>query len=214
MTNESKEAQIYWDQFYQTDRLGIEDIPSQFATFVIGEFSKSNAIIDIGCGNGRDSFFFCRHMENVVGVDASRNAVEHCNQKAGHLGLNNVGFHHLDLAGDGCLNFLEGLALDFSGVVAYARFLVHAIDEESEVNLLKMASFVSDRGGAVAFEFRTHRDENQKKETSTHYRRYINPLEFMENARSAGLNLAYFTEGFGFAKYKSDDAHVARLIFN
>ena len=213
MTDLSDETRNYWDQFYQSDRLGIEDIPSQFATFVVGEFPKSSAIIDIGCGNGRDSFFFCRHVKEVVGVDGSRNAIDHCNNKSKHMSVNNVGFHHVDLSTDACMAFLDGLAVDFSGTVAYARFLVHAIDEDSEANLLKMARYVSERGGAVALEFRTHRDENQKKETSTHYRRYINPLEFMENARSAGLNLAYFTEGFGFAKYKSDDAHVARLIF-
>ena len=214
MTDASDESRNYWDQFYQTDRLGIEDIPSQFAAFVVSEFPKSQTIIDIGCGNGRDSFFFCRHVNEVVGLDGSRIAIEHCKRKSDRLSLHNVQFHRVDLSTDACLAFIQGLNIDLSGTVAYARFLVHAIDENSEANLLKMGRHVTEHGGAIALEFRTHRDENQKKETSKHYRRYINPLKFIECARSAGLNLAYFTEGFGFAKYKTDDAHVARFIFN
>ncbi|MEX0373686.1 class I SAM-dependent methyltransferase [Spiribacter roseus] len=214
MSELNEKTKKYWDNFYEKERLGVEDIPSQFAAFVLSEFSGRKTVIDVGCGNGRDSFFFARHVPKVIGIDASKSAIESCHKKREHIGFGNAEFHQVDLSSlDYCLWFFESVSAELENSVVYARFFLHAIDEEAEENFLKLAKFVSERGGAVAAEFRTHRDEQQQKETSAHFRRYINPLEFMENARSAGLSLSYFTEGFGLAKYKSDDAHVARFLF-
>lgn len=208
------EVKKYWDKFYATKLLGIEDIPSQFAAFVLSEFSGVKTIIDIGCGNGRDSFFFSRHVCNVFGIDASQSAIDYCNKKKRYFGFNKPVFCCLDLSKlDSCIDFLDSIQDELQDSVLYARFVLHAIDEGVEKNFLKLASFVSKKGGVIAVEFRTHRDEQQQKETSAHYRRYINPLDFIDRARAAGLNISYYTEGFGLAKYKSDDAHVARCIF-
>lgn len=215
MSTARDEVKKYWDNFYATEQLGIEDIPSQFAAFVLSEFSGKKTIIDIGCGNGRDSFFFSRHISRVIGVDASKRAIDYCNKKRAHLGFDDSEFRCLDLSKlDSCIGFLESISSELQDSVLYARFILHAIDEGVEANFLKLSSIVSEKGGVVAIEFRTHRDAQQQKETSAHYRRYINPLEFMDRARSAGLNLSYYTEGFGLAKYKNDDAHVARFIFH
>lgn len=64
----------------------------------------------------------------------------------------------------------------------------------------------------MAAEFRTIRDAQQAKVTAEHYRRFVNPLVFMANANTAGFATDYFVEGFGYAKYKDDDAHVARCL--
>ena len=53
---------------------------------------------------------------------------------------------------------------------------------------------------------------DQAKETAAHYRRFIDPLNFLTSALARGFELHYFVEGFGYAKYNSDDAHVARVI--
>jgi len=205
----------YWDEFYATKTLGVEDIPSQFATFVMTEFSTRNNFIDIGCGNGRDSFFFAKHANNVIGADASTSALDFCNQKVDHNAIRNITFQPLDLAEQSsCSCFISELPKDLKNTVLYARFLLHAIDEQAESNFLNLCRDAAEQGAAIAIEFRTHRDAQQTKETSAHYRRFINPLEFMDRARSFNLNLTYFTEGFGLAKYKNDDAHVARFVFS
>ena len=68
-------------------------------------------------------------------------------------------------------------------------------------------------GDILALEFRTSRDEFLSKVTESHYRRFINPLAVVAKGNHLGFSCEYFVEGFGYAKYKSDDAHVARIIF-
>jgi len=215
MTVQHKDINQYWDGFYKDKTLGVEDVPSQFAAFVVGEFSQREAIVDIGCGSGRDSFLFARHFSKVLGIDASKIAIDYCMKKKIYSAANNTDFCNADLSD---LDRFMGSAWkkieQLREPVVYARFFIHAIDEKAERNFFKIGGLVSKKKGAVAVEFRTHRDELQQKETSSHFRRYINPLEFMERARAAGLTLAYFTEGFGLAKYKKDDAHVARFVFS
>ena len=56
-----KNSSEYWDQFYERD---INLKPSSFVKFIHTKL-KSNKIvkvIDIGCGNGRDTFFFTKKV--------------------------------------------------------------------------------------------------------------------------------------------------------
>ena len=89
------------------------------------------------------------------------------------------------------------------------------ITEEEEVFLFDVVNeILVGREGCVALEFRTDRDKSQPKETDTHFRRYVSPVHFFARARENGFEVEYFVEGFGFAKYKQDDAHVARFLLN
>ena len=45
----------YWNNYYDNFEKFKE---SSFARFVKKKIKKNSKIIDIGCGNGRDSFFF------------------------------------------------------------------------------------------------------------------------------------------------------------
>ena len=96
----------------------------------------------------------------------------------------------------------------------YARFLLHAVTQDQEDALLATAAGLCRPGEILAVEFRTRRDEAQAKVTGAHFRRFIDPLHLISNAGSRGFTTRYFVEGFGYAKYKADDAHVARCIFS
>ena len=48
----------YWNNFYNkiVDETTF-DIPSQFCCFMAIDIKKDTAILEFGCGNGKDSFF-------------------------------------------------------------------------------------------------------------------------------------------------------------
>jgi hypothetical protein len=62
-------------------------------------------------------------------------------------------------------------------------------------------------------EFRTTEDEKRQKVTDAHYRRYIEPNQLAKHLSSFyNFNLEYLASGTGFAKYLTDDAHIARML--
>ena len=210
----SLERGRYWNGYYS--ECNLPSIPSQFAVFVLNENPNAEVIIDIGCGTGRDSLFFSRQGLFCIGVDGSESAIEHCNMKASSHAISNAEFLIGDLSDtrlSGDINrVLENKRIQ-GPVIVYARFLIHAITDEEERSLIDLAdSLLCDRDGSVALEFRTERDRLQPKATGTHFRRYVDPVHFFTRAQKNGFEVDYFVEGFGFAKYKQDDAHVARFI--
>ncbi len=204
------ETSEYWNAYY--GKKETPSIPSQFACFVLGEFRGYDRFIDIGCGDGRDSLFFAQYGKTVLGADGSTAAVEFCQSAAEAQGLQNAQFTPLNLNdAEQCADFERKYAKN--GTIVYARFFLHAIDDAAQSAFLRLASKLADADGRVCLEFRTPKDENLTKVTSEHYRRYVDPIALAQEAAGFGLTCTYFAEGFGFAKYKTDDAHVARMIF-
>ncbi|MDA9123454.1 methyltransferase domain-containing protein [Paracoccaceae bacterium] len=207
----SKKMENYWNRYY-SDKKNLS-LPSQFATFILNEFFQKNRFVDIGCGDGRDSLFFATYGKKVLGLDGSSSAINFCQNKALEKSLSEASFQQLQINDSNeCDTFVAKNHKNWSGSLLYARFFLHAIDEVAEQNFLQLSSDLVGDNGHICLEFRTPRDRFQNKETEAHYRRYVEPLDFLLQARAYGLDCVYFVEGFGFAKYKSDDAYVARLI--
>ena len=208
---QKQETQEYWDNYYKDATIG--GVPSQFATFILNEFRDRDRFVDIGCGNGRDSFFMATHGKTVLAADGSQQAVTSCQDKADATGLSNIRFEQIDFASDeSCAAFLKRNAADWTGSIVYARFFVHAIDEDEERRFLQLSKALVANGGLLCLEFRTDRDELQRKVTATHYRRFVSPVSFIAALHEHDLKVDYFCEGFGMAKYRDDDAHVARFV--
>jgi SAM-dependent methyltransferase len=204
------DSTIYWNEFYSSKATAQLDLPSQFAVFVLNEIDRNSLIIDVGCGTGRDSLFFASRGARVIGVDASHSAVELCRSKSTSLGFSNTEFICSDITDSGLrqrLNVPKG-----APVCLYARFFLHAIPEEGEDAFFRLAAEISPEV-QVAIEFRTDRDAHQAKTTDHHFRRFILPVSTVARGAVHGFSPIYFVEGFGFAKHKHDDAHVARVIF-
>lgn len=63
-------AITYWNKFYQN--FSVTKKYSNFASFVIKKINKnSDLLLDIGCGNGRDTFFFIKNKVRAIGIDQS-----------------------------------------------------------------------------------------------------------------------------------------------
>ncbi len=107
----------------------------------------------------------------------------------------------------------DRLRNDSGPLMIYARFFIHAITDEEEVSLLDLAADLTSPGDRFAVEYRTVRDSSGTKVTGSHFRRFVSPATFQARTLARGFDVEYAVEGFGFAKYKEDDAYVARAIF-
>lgn len=202
----------YWDKFYSGRQF--LSIPSQFATFVLSEnFDESLVVIDMGCGNLRDTCFFAQHIRSVVAVDSSLEALSQRNVES----YSNIVPVHASIESETLAETLTTHLqnLKTEKLLIFSRFFLHALtDSQQDAHLALCAKLLTRFQGSFAAEYRTKRDEQNVKVTPDHYRRYINPLELCSHAASYGLKCYYHVEGFGFAKYKADDAYVARSLFS
>lgn len=210
-------ASAYWDAYYAHRGGRWPMPPSQFSVFVVGETAENvNTVVDIGCGDGRDSFFFLSSGYRVVSIDASAAAIEGCRAS---LAVRNeewasrAHFAHVPI-GHATADALKHLLPNDNPVLVYARFFLHAVDEETETDLFRALATIRNKVAVVALEFRTDRDRHQMKATPDHYRRFIRPTDVVERAALAGYQLDYCVEGFGMAKYRHEDAHVARILLS
>ena len=71
-----KELIHHWDEYYKKDKA--PSFPSPFALYVANKLSTQQDILEIGCGNGRDSKFFSSKGHHVTGLDRSGEAIELC----------------------------------------------------------------------------------------------------------------------------------------
>lgn len=201
----------YWNSYYKKSEKYPAHTPSQFAVFIAGELQKNSFIVDIGCGDGRDSLYFSYLGYPVLGIDASQSAIELCKDKASMHNLS-LRFECISVQEKNLFDTISSAITPDQQVVFYARFFLHAITENEEVELFNTLQKISSKKSVICIEFRTFRDALLEKETPDHYRRYLDPLSILNTLISMGFKGDYFVEGFGFAKYKADDAYVARII--
>lgn len=203
----------YWNHFYvnKSEDMKINS-PSQFAVFAYGEMSESDQIVELGMGNGRDSKFFLSCGHAVIGLDQDLAMVNKLNS----LEMPNAKFFKCDLENastDDILNFVNDTFDCEKRINVYARFFMHAINEDAEVRVLKaMKNIIHKKNGQIFLEFRSEEDQHNQKETGQHQRRYIKMDNFERQIKEIGLKVIYHVSGQGYAKYKNDDANVARYI--
>lgn len=212
----SQGSTSYWDGYYRQGQ--VPELPSQFALFVANELVSGAlppvaGVIDLGCGNGRDGLFLARQGYRLGGLDRSADAIEVCRKRlAGSDPQSQARARFEQGAADG--DALAMLADWLAGpVLIYSRFFFHAVDDEAEARILeRIGKVLGQTGGALAVEFRTTLDAAGAKETGEHYRRYVDPAAFVARLAENGLQTVWQAEGRGMAKYRSDDAHVARIV--
>lgn len=155
-------------------------------------------ILDLGCGNGRDSLYFAGKGLSVTGIDSAEVAIRDLSGCAGARFV--------------CGDFvtLDGIA-DASFDYCYSRFTVHAISLEQEQELLRNVLRVLRMGGRFFIEVRSVNDDiygmGEAKEKDAyvyqgHYRRFIRLRDFIDRLCDVGFTLEYAEESDCFAPYK------------
>ncbi len=201
----------YWDAYYVKRRAPIN--PSSFAIFCHENFFDNHSrVLEFGCGNGRDAFYFSK-KHRVTGIDQSSVVIQANRQRTSDESILSMDFLQGKFGDD-----IPGLpdAVD----VVYGRFVIHAMPFEDEVRALQCAATLLMPGGRLFLEFRTDKDPLMQKgqvvganeRVTDHYRRFINFDAFCERLPTYGFSIDFCLERSGLAKHGDDDPTVGRVI--
>lgn len=210
----------YWNEVYDralTDDQGrpLRDVPSPFAQFCVEEaITDSSSVLELGCGNGRDAFFFASRARRVHALDQSQTAIDHNTRRAATDGLT----QQLTFQ---CADISSHVVLPIRPTVVYARFVLHSITRAQQNALLDWLRDAVDPGTMLVFEARTVADPlcgkgepaGDNAYVSGHYRRFLVPDEFIAELDARAFKLRYQLEGAGLAKYEAEDPIVLRAFF-
>jgi len=201
----------FWNEFYKKKLSVLK--PSPFARFVYSKLNKKKniSVLDIGCGNGRDTIFFLKKKLLAIGIDHSKSAISILKKKY----KNN--FYHLDA----CKSFKKKFKINKFDII-YARFFIHSISLRQEKFFFKNVIKFKNLNSKTFVEFRTTKDDLFKKGKNLkdnitftdHYRRFIRIKDFKKRISSYGFKIDSILEGKNLAKYKNENPHVARIILS
>ena len=208
----------FWDSFYKDQNNEKITDASSFARFVC-DFVKANSlVIDMGCGNGRDSRYL-NLFNDVVGIDQSDEAIEFCRAQGGSIAgaTKTLDFRVLSVEDENICQIFktEFIRSESKNIFVYARFFLHAIDKTQYARFWNFAQCLNrDYSVSVGVEFRTNEDEKNFKQFPGHFRTYLDPNAVVADAELRGFRVREILQGYGLAKYKDEDPHLARIIFD
>jgi adenylylsulfate kinase-like enzyme/SAM-dependent methyltransferase len=204
----------HWDKYYE-GQSQLPD-PSSFALAIADSvgLTASDRVLDYGCGNGRDTFYFGA-TASALGIDVSTAALDTCNNfKNGRVNANRIQFTKVTD------HNLIDIICDFKPTVFYCRFVLHAMTASREAQLFDAIGSALPSGCHVAFECRTIRDPmflhgtkvSANERIFGHYRRFIVPEELIEDLSRRGFRVTSQSESRGIAAQGEDDPSLLRLL--
>lgn len=208
----------FWDSFYEDRNNQKLSDASSFAQFVCDFIKPDSQVIDLGCGNGRDSRFLSQ-FNDVVGIDQSDVAIEFCNSQRLLVAkkTKTLAFRSLLIEDKNICDIFktEVLKTEQNNVFIYARFFLHAIGKFQYKKFWEFAKCLNlDFSVSVGVEFRTNEDVENFKLFPDHFRRYLDPSSVISDAELQGFKVRTLNQGYGLANYKTEDPHIARIIFD
>ncbi len=201
----------YWNQYYDNHPVPIGNGESQFARDMMPYMESKKNLIELGCGNGRDSLFFASKGIHVTGIDISKNAINMLNKVNTYEGTR---FLCEDFSGESDIFCVQ---YDY----CYSRFTLHAINEIQEQNTLRNAWNALKKEGLFFIEARSINDDIYGKGKcigkhsyiyNDHFRRFIDKEELVEKLINLGFKIIYEEENTGFALYKDQNPRLVRVV--
>lgn len=204
----------YWDKYY-ADRAVISESkeePSLFADDMLQRYmERGKNLVELGCGNGRDSLYFAKNGLNVTGIDASQIAINELREN-----------HSMDNCVFICDDFVSAESIyQIQYDYCYSRFTLHAINEQQETQILKKAYDMLKEKGYLFIEARSVNDKKygvgQAVERNAficdgHYRRFIDLTELLSKLKDIGFTIIESAESDQFAPLKGNNAVCIRVV--
>lgn len=202
----------YWDNYYDNIKNFRESSFAKFTLKYLKRKRRGKKIIDIGCGNGRDSLYFYKQNLDVVGIDISKRAIK----KNSSYSKAKLKFVNLDIG----KKTISG-KFDF----IYSRFFLHAINEKTENKLLNLVNKIKKKNTLLFLEYRNHKDlifkniKNKKHNQliefeKGHFRRIIYTEKFIRKiSKFFRGKLIYNKSEKNLSIVKKDNPNLSRIIF-
>jgi SAM-dependent methyltransferase len=142
-----------WDKIYSDASAFFGEDPSDFAQKCYSYFKKYGVkrILELGCGQGRDTIFFASNGFDVHAIDASKVAIENINQKKGQKNIS------LDLRHFKARQSLPYDSSYFDAVYSHMFYNMRFTDEELR-SLFKESNRVLKNNGLLYFSVRSDKD--------------------------------------------------------
>jgi len=167
----------YWENYYR------DLLPTSFAEFCTKYIPIGSKVIDVGCGNGRDTVFFS-NVYDTIGIDYAIKP------------LWPVAFYKMDV------NNLVKTAEVYD--VVYSRFFLHSITDK------EIIKFVEWSKGLFMAEFRDKTDD--PKLYKNHKRNLVDGEWIKQLLINNGFKIIYYKKGRNMAKYRDENPMVVRVI--
>lgn len=174
--NKNEMSVKYWDQYYLRNR---RQQPSDYARSL--DLSKRN-VLDLGCGDGRDTYYFAQ-SNSAFGIDQATKNTEITKR----------------------IDVIKYLSEIEKADVVYMRFFLHAVPESLEDVVLE---WVSKNARECFIECRSDKGEAPD---STHYRRLINSASLLAKCEKLQFTIVGFEESQGLAVKGSENPWIIRL---
>ncbi len=207
--------EVHWANFYAHTSYSSGSPFSEAVNAIPG---LPAVIIDIGCGEGRDSYAFAKAGRRVLGLDRCEVGIRHAKAKAS--GLVRTGAPPEFVICD--VGDAEAFRSILSDVIAtvedepitfYLRFFFHAVHAEVQDVAMAVLSECARTGDYFAAEFRTDKDETKSKAHGKHYRRFQNGPAFGARLQDEyGFKTLDEQEGTGMSPYREEDPELYRVI--
>lgn len=170
-----------WIKFYKENQAPTE--PSTFARFVMEKNLPGDTLVDIGSGNGRDTYFL---GEKYIATGIDPNCEPETTARAGFI------------------KDKVSPSLVADADIVYSRFFLHTIsaDEISELLFNTKKYFCA--------EARVEGDEPMLY--PEHERNFINGEWLLDRLISQNFEVLYFEKARGLAPYKGEDPFLLRVI--
>jgi len=193
----------YWESYYKTRR-NPRRVCSLFTEFVLEKYLKVSSanLLELGCGNGRDSLYFAKHGIKVTAIDQAQDEIIYL-QNLLKTNAHNADINDTNPTSDitptdenprfiyGDFTKLDSFGFNGEFDCIYSRFTLHSIDKTSQDKTLSSALALLKEGGILAIEARGFKNSLYGKGKAVsgekdaffydnHYRRF---LDFKETIR-------------------------------
>jgi SAM-dependent methyltransferase len=183
----------YWEEFYAKQAVPSEE--SDFARYVLDYLRRNDfadaKMVDVACGNGRDTYYFLKQCIDVNGVDLAYVPDDERN----YFFQDNI------------------LTFDYSRYqLIYLRFVVHALKEDEFIRLINQI-IETNNSAKIFIETRSTRGITNEVKSETYFKssigakhfRMLYSVQYLTNLLSQYFEIEYMVKSDNIAVYKEDN---------